>query len=117
MAAFKQPDFMQRQEAAAEARNIGWKDIALRLLTRHWRKLCQSERRALPSAVRSRLPARSKGRRRKLARPHGRSRPNAAIEAERVKAESAIRDRALQAEQKAARDARYAARKSRSKRR
>jgi hypothetical protein len=36
---------------------------------------------------------------------------------ERAKAESAERERALQAEQKAARDARYAARKSRPKRR
>ncbi|MGA8356473.1 MAG: DUF6481 family protein, partial [Xanthobacteraceae bacterium] len=40
-----------------------------------------------------------------------------AIEAERTKAESAEREQTLQAEQKAARDARYAARKSRSKKR
>jgi hypothetical protein len=41
---------------------------------------------------------------------------DAAIEAERAKAESGERERALQAKQKAARDARYAARKSRPKR-
>jgi hypothetical protein len=41
---------------------------------------------------------------------------DAAIQAERAKVESAERERGLQAENKAARDARYAARKSRSKR-
>ena len=62
MAGFKQPDFIERREAAAKARKL-------------------------------------------------------ALEKFRAKAESAERVRALQAEQKAARDARYAARKSRSKRR
>ncbi len=42
---------------------------------------------------------------------------DAAIEAERAKAESADRERALETERKAARGARYAARKSRLKRR
>ena len=41
----------------------------------------------------------------------------AALQAERVKAEGAQRERELEAKRKVARDARYAARKSRSKRR
>jgi hypothetical protein len=44
-----------------------------------------------------------------------RAKSDAALDAERAKIESADRERALKAEQKAARDARYAARKSRSK--
>jgi hypothetical protein len=39
------------------------------------------------------------------------------MQAERAKAESVERERALEVERKAARDARYAARKTRSKRR
>jgi hypothetical protein len=111
MAAFKQPDFMQRQEAAAEARNVALQRYRAKiadpaLAERLTERAARAAERGAIKATREIEGAEKKVREAAWAQ-----------QAERVKAESAIRDRALQTEQKAARDARYAARKSRSKRR
>jgi hypothetical protein len=99
MAGFKQPDFMQRQEAVAQARQVA--------LERHRAKIADpalAERlkeRAGRAAERSALKVtREIERAEKKAREAERAQQaerDAAIEAERVKAESAISDRALQA--------------------
>ena len=36
MASFKQPDFIERQEAAAKAKKVAWKSFVPRPLTRRW---------------------------------------------------------------------------------
>jgi hypothetical protein len=36
MAGFKQPDFIERQEAAAKARKLSWKSFAPRSLIGRW---------------------------------------------------------------------------------
>jgi uncharacterized protein DUF6481 len=119
MANFKQPDFVERRAAAANARRIALEKfrakaadpaLAERLTARAVRG---AERRAIKTT-------REIERAEKEAREAERSQQaerDAAIEAERAEAESGERERALQAKQKAARDARYAARKSRPKRR
>jgi hypothetical protein len=37
MASFKQPDFIERQEAAANARKVALEKFRAKLLTRRWR--------------------------------------------------------------------------------
>ena len=119
MTGFKQPDFIERQEAAAKARKVALEKfrakitdpaLAERLTTRAARAAERSAIKSTREIERAEKKARDAERAQQAER-------DAAIEAERTKAESAERERASQAEQKAARDARYAARKSRSKRR
>ncbi len=119
MAGFKQPDFVERQQAGANARKA-----ALEKFRANTADPALAERltaRAAHAAERSAIKmTREIERAEKKARDAERAQQaerDAAREAERAAAESAERERALQAEQKAARDARYAARKSRSKRR
>jgi uncharacterized protein DUF6481 len=119
MAGFKQPDFVERQEAAAKARKVALEKFRAKAADPALaeglkaRTAGAAERKALKHA-REIEKAEKKAREAERAEQAER---DAAIEAERGKAESAQRERALQAEQKAARDARYAARKTRSKRR
>jgi uncharacterized protein DUF6481 len=119
MAGFKQPDFIERQEAAAKARKVALEKframaadptLAERLKAR---TVSAAERGAIKNA---REIERAEKKAREAERAQQAER-NAVIEAERANAESAQRERASHAEQKAARDARYAARKTRSKRR
>jgi len=119
MTSFKQPDFIERQKAAAKARKAALDKfhakaadpgLAERLKTRAARI---AERGAIKIA---RDIERAEHKTREAERAQQAER-DAAIEAKRVEAENVERQRALKAEQKAARDARYAARKSRSKRR
>ena len=119
MAGFKQPDFIERQEAAAEARKVALEKFRAKAADPAFAKrlTAQAARAAERSAIKT---TREMERVEKEVRDAERARQaerDVAIEAERTKAESAERERALQAEQKAARDARYAARKSRPKRR
>ena len=116
---FKQPDLLERQQAAAKARKAALEKfrakaaepaLADRLTAR---TASAADRKAIKN-VRAIEKAEKKARDAERAQQVER---DAAIQAERAKAESAQRELALQAEQKAARDARYAARKSRSKRR
>ncbi len=119
MARFKQPDLIERQEAAAKARKLALEkfrakasDPALAERLRA-RAAHAAERSAIKT---SREIERAEQKAREAERTQ-QAEHDAAIAAERAKAESAERERALQAEKKVARDARYAARKSRSKRR
>jgi len=117
MAGFKQPDFIERQEAAAKAREVVLEkfrakiaDPALpkRLAVRAARA---AERSGIKTTGEIDGAEKNSG---EIERAQQAAR-DAAIGAERAKAESAERERASQAEQKAVRDTRYAARKSRSK--
>ena len=119
MGGFKQPDLIERQEAAAKAKKAALEKfrakaadpaLADRLTAR---TASAADRKALKS-VREIEKAEKKVRDAERAQQAER---DAAMQAERAKAESAQRKLALQAEQKTARDARNAARKSRSKRR
>jgi hypothetical protein len=111
MAGFKQPDFIERQEAAAKARKLALEKFRAKIADPALAK--QLTARAARAAERSGIKTtREIERAEKKAREAERAQQaerDAAIEAERAKAE--------RAGQKAARDARYAARKSRSKRR
>ncbi len=119
MAGFKQPDFIERQQAAAKARKAALEKFRAKtadpgLAERLTARTAQAAERGKIKTSREIERAENKAREAERAQQAAR---DAAIEAERVKAESAEREHALQAEQKAARDARYAARKSRSKKR
>jgi hypothetical protein len=118
MAGFKNPDFVERQEAAAKARKAALQKflssaadpaLAERLTARD---AGAADRRAVKN-VRDTEKAEKKVRDAERAQQAER---DAVVAAERAKIEGAQRKLALQTEQKAARDARYAARKSRSKR-
>jgi hypothetical protein len=119
MTGFKQPNFLERQEIAAKAKKAALEKflakvadpaLADRLTAR---TASAADRRAIKSA-RETEKAEKKARDAELAEQAKR---DAAKEAERAKAESEQRERVLETERKAKRDARYAARKSRSKRR
>ncbi len=119
MAGFKQPDFIERQAAAAKARKAALEKFRAKtadpgLAERLTERTARAAERGAIKTSREIEKAENKAREAERAQQAKR---DAAIEAERAKAESAERERALQAEQKAARDARYAARKSRSKKR
>jgi uncharacterized protein YaiL (DUF2058 family) len=119
MSGFKQPDFLERQEAAAKARKAALDKFLAKaadpaLAERLTARTASAAERKASKTVRETEKAAKKVRDAERAQQAER---DAAIAAERAKAASAQRERTLQAEQKAARDARYAARKSRSKRR
>jgi hypothetical protein len=118
MAGFKNPNLLERQEAAAKAKKAALEKflakaadpaLAERLTAR---TASAADRRAVKN-VRDAEKAETKARNAERALKAER---DAALQAERDKAERAQRELALQAKQKADRDARYAARKSKSKR-
>jgi hypothetical protein len=119
MSGFKEPDFLKRQEAVAIAKKAALEKfrakaadpaLADRLIERTARaadrKAIKDAREAEKVETKSRETERSQ-----------RAELEAALQAERVEAEGAQRERELEAKRKVARDAHYAARKSRSKRR
>jgi hypothetical protein len=119
MSGFKQPDFLERQEAAARAKKAALDKfrakaadptLADRLTAR---TASAADRKAIKNA-RDMEKAEKKAHEAERAEQ---AKHDAAMQAERAKAESVERERALEVERKAARDARYAARKTRSKRR
>jgi hypothetical protein len=119
MTGFKQPDLLERQVAAAKAKKAALEKfrakaadpaLADRLTAR---SSSAADRKAVKN-VREIEKADKKARDAERALQAER---DAALQAERAKAERADREHALETERKAARDARYAARKSRSKRR
>jgi hypothetical protein len=119
MAGFKQPDFIERREAAAKAKKAALENLRAKsadpaLAERLTARAAHAVERTAIKATRKIEQAETKVRETERAQQAER---DAAIEAKRAKAESADRELALQSEQKASRDARYAARKSRSKRR
>ncbi len=118
MSGFKEPDFLERQEAAATAKKAALEKfraktadpaLADRLTERTARA---ADRKAIKDAWEAEK-AETKSRETERAQ---RAELEAALQAERVKAEGAEREREREAKRKVARDARYAARKSRSKR-
>jgi hypothetical protein len=118
MAGFKNPNLIERQEAAAKAKKAALEKFLAKVADPalaerlNARTASAVDRRAVRTA-REAEKAEAKARHAEQARQAERE---AAIAAERAKAERAERERALQAEQKTARDARYAARKNKSKR-
>jgi hypothetical protein len=118
MSGFKQPDFRERQEAAAKAKKTALEKFRAKaadpaLAERQNARTASAAERNAIKHLRDTEKAEKKARDAERARQAER---DAAVQAERAKAETEERERALQVEQKAARDARYAARKSRSKR-
>ena len=118
MAGFKNPNLLEQQEAAAKAKKAALQKflakaadpaLAERLTAR---TAGAADRRAVRT-VREAEKAETKARNAERALQAER---DAALQAERDKAERAERELALRAKQKADRDARYAARKSKSKR-
>jgi hypothetical protein len=118
MAGFKNPNLLERQEAAAKAKKAALEKflakaadpaLAERLTARTASAADRKAVRNVREAEKAETKALNAERALKAER-------DAALQAERDKAERAQRELALQAEQKAARDARYAARKSKSKR-
>ncbi len=119
MSGFKQPDFLERQEAAAKAKKVALEKyrakaadpaLADRLTAR---TASAADRKAIKIA---RETEKAEKQAREAERAEQAKR-DAVLQAERAKAESEQRELALEADRKAARDARYAARKTRSKRR
>ena len=118
MSGFKQPDFLERQEAAAEAKKTALEKFRARaadptLPERLTARTASTADRRAAKNVREIEKAERKLRDAERAQQVER---DAARQAERAGAEGANRELALQAESKAARDARYAARKSQSER-
>ena len=118
MAGFKNPNLLERQEAAAKARKAALQKFLAKaadpaLAERLTARTADAVDRRAVKQARDAEKAAKKARDAELKQQAER---DAAIEAERVKAESAKRELALEAERKAARDARYSARKTRSKR-
>ncbi len=119
MTGFKQPDFLARQEAAIKAKKAALEKFRAKatdptLTERLAARTARADERRAVNAIREIEKAEKKARDAEREQQAARE---AAIEAERLAAESAERERALESERKAARDSRYAARKSRSKRR
>jgi hypothetical protein len=118
MAGFKNPNLLERQEAAAKAKKAALQKFLAKaadpaLAERLTARTADAVERRAVRTVRDAEKAETKARDAERALKAER---DAALQAERDKAERAQRELALQAEQKAARDARYAARKSKSKR-
>jgi|SRR5580700_1977693 hypothetical protein len=118
MSGFKEPDFLKRQEAAAIAKKAALEKFRAKaadpaLADRLTERTVRAVDRKAIKAAREAEKALTKARETERAQQ---AELEAALQAERAKAEGAQRERELEAKQKVARDARYAARKSRSKR-
>ena len=118
MSGFKQPDLLERQKAAAEAKKAALEKFRAKtadpaLAERLTARAAGAADRRAAKNVREIEKVQRKAREAERAQQLERE---AAIEAARAAAESAERELAVQAERKVARDARYAARKARSQR-
>jgi hypothetical protein len=118
MAGFKNPNLLERQEAAAKAKKAALQKFLAKaadpaLAERLTARTAGAAERQAVRSVRQAEKAETKAQNAERALKAER---DAALQAERDKAERTQRELALQAEQKAGRDARYAARKTRSKR-
>jgi hypothetical protein len=117
MAWFKEPDFKERQQAAAKARLAALEKFRAKAADpaaaeRQQTRATEAAGRTAARQVRATEKAERKVRDTEAAEQAKR---DAAIAAERASAERAKRKVALEAEQKKARDERYAARKERGK--
>jgi hypothetical protein len=118
MTGFRQPDFKERQEAAAKAKKAALEKFLAKAAdpTLADRLKARTESAAERKTIKTARDIEKAERKVRDAERAQQAARDKAIEAERAKAEAAERELALQAEQKAARDARYADRKKRSKR-
>jgi hypothetical protein len=119
MTGFKQPNFLERQEAAIKAKKAALEKFRAKaadpaLADRLTERMARAADRKTIKDIRAAEKAENESREAERAQQAERE---ATLQAERAKAEAAERERELEAERKAARDARYSARKSRSKRR
>jgi hypothetical protein len=119
MTGFNQPDFLERQEAAIKAKKAALEKFRAKaadpaLADRLTERVVQAADRKTIKNIRAAEKVENKSREAERTQQAERE---AALQAERAKAEGAQRERELEAERKAARDARYSARKLRSKRR
>jgi hypothetical protein len=122
MTSFKEPTLAERQHAAASAKKAALEKFRVNTAANN---PAIAERQALRYAAHATRVTRAAERRAaKMAReielaeeavPEKQAEQDAAVKAEQVAAEQATRDITLQANRKAARDARYAARKARKK--
>jgi hypothetical protein len=117
MTSFKKPDFVQRRDAAAHAKKAALEKFHKSaadpaFAERQTARIASANTRRAAKNVRE-IEKAEKVRDAERAQQAER---DAAIRTEQAAAESANREVTLQAERKAGRDARYAARKSRSKR-
>jgi hypothetical protein len=133
MSGFKRPNFQERQDAAAKAKQAALEkfrakamDPALadrlteRMVKATARKTIKNVRAAEKAENRTREAERAQQAEREAALLAERAQlaeREVALQAEQAKAVGAQREREVEAERKTARDARYSARKSRSKRR
>jgi hypothetical protein len=115
MMTFKQPDFPERQRASIKAKKVALERFRARAADPALadRLTARTERAAVRKAVNTEREIKKADDIARDAERKRRAESDAVLDAERVKLESADRERALKAKQKAARDARYAARKSR----
>jgi Family of unknown function (DUF6481) len=119
MGSFKNPDFVERQNMATEAKKAALEKFRAKAADPAFAQR-QTERMASAAerAAARKAHAVAKSEKQALdAELTKQAERDAAVQAERILADNANRELALQAERKVARDARYAARKARSKRR
>lgn len=114
---FKEPDFIERQKAAANAKKAALEKFRANAADpaaaqRQKSRAVDAADRTVARNIRATEKAERKVRDAELA---VKAKRDAAIAAEHASTEKAKRELALQGEQKTARDARYAARKARSK--
>jgi hypothetical protein len=117
MAWFKEPDFKDRQKAAAVAKQAALEKYRAKATdpAEAERQKSRAESAVERNAARKLRETEKAERKIREAEAAEQAKRDAALAAEREVAERAEREAALEAEQKAARDARYAARKARSK--
>lgn len=112
MGSFKDPDFVERRKAAVQARGAALEKFrAVTADPAFAQRQTEREAHAIARAAARKAREAERAERAKQAERE------AAEQAERALAEKTSRELALEVERKAARDARYAARKARSKRR
>jgi hypothetical protein len=119
MTGFKQPDFLERQDAAIKAKKVALEKFRANaadpaLADRLTARTARADERKAVNTMREKEKADKKARDSERAQQ---AEHDAAIEAKRAEAERADRESALETGRKTARDVRYAARKSRLKRR
>jgi hypothetical protein len=119
MTGFKNPDFIERQEAAAKAKKAALEKFRAKVSDPALaeRLTARTESAAERKALKGTRDAEKAEKKARDAERAEEAKREAALAAERAKAEKVERELALEVEQKAARDARYAARKTRSKKR
>jgi uncharacterized protein DUF6481 len=116
MAGFKQPDFIERQEAAAKARKVALEKFRAKVADPALAKrlTARAARVAERSAIKTTREIERAEKKAREAEPAQQAERDAAIEAERAKAKAQNVNARRKPNKKRPSDARYAGRKSRS---